>query len=138
VSAKQLKAQAKKWGDKEKDLLLQAIQKVGIGSWALIKSEFLPQWVRFPFPIPRVHALYSASSFPSHHQEATELRIKTARAMGRQSLVQYIDVKWKGSPADVEREYQRNKAIALKYNCWKGTQTDRQTPPCRPLVFMKR
>jgi hypothetical protein len=53
-------------------------------------------------------------------QEATELRIKTARVMGRQSLVQYIDVKWKGTPADVEREYQRNKAIALKYNCWKG------------------
>merc|ERR1711879_571623 len=86
----------KKWGDKEKDLLLQAIEKHGIGSWALVKSEFLPQW------------------------EATELRIKTARVMGRQSLVQYIDVKWKGTPADVEREYQRNKAIALKYNCWKG------------------
>jgi hypothetical protein len=121
VSAKQLKAQAKKWGDKEKDLLLQAIQKVGIGSWALIKSEFLPQWVRFPFPTPRVRARL-ASSIPFPHQEATELRIKTARAMGRQSLVQYIDVKWKGSPADVEREYQRNKVIALKYNCWKGTQ----------------
>jgi hypothetical protein len=45
VSAKQLKAQAKKWGDKEKDLLLQAIEKHGIGSWALVKSEFLPQWV---------------------------------------------------------------------------------------------
>jgi hypothetical protein len=41
--------------------------------------------------------------------------------MGRQSLVQYIDAKWKGTPADVDREYQRNKAIALKYNCWKGT-----------------
>ena len=46
MSAKQLKAQAKKWGDKEKELLLQAIHKHGIGSWALIKSEFLPQWVR--------------------------------------------------------------------------------------------
>lgn len=45
VSAKQLKAQAKKWGDKEKELLLQAIEKHGIGSWALVKSEFLPQWV---------------------------------------------------------------------------------------------
>jgi len=40
--------------------------------------------------------------------------------MGRQSLVQYINAKWKGTLADIEREYERNKAIALKYNCWKG------------------
>lgn len=65
----------------------------------------------------------------NHSQEPTELRIKTARLMGRQSLVQYIDAKWKGSPKDVEREYERNKAIALKYNCWKGMVCRIVLPP---------
>ncbi len=34
----------KKWGDKERELLIKAIQKHGIGAWPQVRDEFLPQW----------------------------------------------------------------------------------------------
>src|SRR4051794_26707219 len=40
--------------------------------------------------------------------------------MGRQSLVQYIEECWKGNAADVTKEYEKNKALGIKFDCWKG------------------
>lgn len=47
-----------------------------------------------------------------------ELRLKTIRLIGRQNLQLYKN--WKGSEEDIKREYERNKAIGLKFGCWKN------------------
>ncbi|RUO96657.1 hypothetical protein BC936DRAFT_141666 [Jimgerdemannia flammicorona] len=40
--------EARKWTDREKELLLQGIEKHGIGHFREISDEFLPAWVSVP------------------------------------------------------------------------------------------
>lgn len=40
--------------------------------------------------------------------------------MGRQSLVEYIEMKWQGNKEQIEKEHDRNKEIGLKTGAWKG------------------
>jgi len=92
--SKHMRIKVKKWGDKEKKLLIRGIEVHGVGSWQLIQRDFLPDW------------------------EVNELRIKCATLMGRQSLVLYKG--WKGTEADILRERERNHAIGMELGCWKG------------------
>ncbi|ORY01319.1 hypothetical protein K493DRAFT_323487 [Basidiobolus meristosporus CBS 931.73] len=85
----------RKWTETERNLLIQGIQQYGIGHFREISEALLPQW------------------------SGNDLRVKSMRLMGRQNLQLYKD--WKGSIEDIEREYERNKAIGLKYNTWKNS-----------------
>lgn len=78
---------------------------------------------------PHFPTFWSITQFSNHNfrfcyafvvKEIGELRIKTQRLMGRQSLAEYIDAQWKGDEAMVEMEYSRNKKIGLSLNHWKG------------------
>ncbi|KAG0235548.1 hypothetical protein BGW42_005161 [Actinomortierella wolfii] len=85
---------SRKWTEKERELLIKGIQKHGIGHFREISEEFLPAW------------------------SGNDLRIKAMRLMGRQNLQLYKD--WKGSEAEIAREFELNKAIGLKYGAWKA------------------
>jgi hypothetical protein len=37
---------SRKWGEKEKQLLIKGIEKFGIGEWEEISKNFLPEWVK--------------------------------------------------------------------------------------------
>ena len=50
-------------------------------------------------------------------QSTNDLRVKCIRLIGRQNLQLYRD--WKGNADDVNREYEANKEIGLKYKSWK-------------------
>lgn len=82
--------------------------------------------------------LYANSSNASRQEEA-ELRVKTARLMGRQSLVRYKN--WKGDATAIAAEYDipiscycyllrltlryryaKNKELGLKLGSWKSGQ----------------
>ncbi|KAF9582781.1 hypothetical protein BGW38_010768 [Lunasporangiospora selenospora] len=88
------KVEARKWTEKERDLLIKGIEKYGIGHFREISEEFLSQW------------------------SGNDLRVKSIRLMGRQNLQLYKD--WKGNEQDIAREFELNKAIGLKYGAWKG------------------
>ncbi|KAF9384613.1 Alpha subunit of the F1 sector of mitochondrial F1F0 ATP synthase, partial [Podila verticillata] len=85
---------ARKWTDKERELLIKGIEKHGIGHFREISEEFLPAW------------------------SGNDLRVKSMRLMGRQNLQLYKD--WKGNEQDMAREFELNKAIGLKYGTWKA------------------
>ncbi|KAG9327251.1 hypothetical protein KVV02_002704 [Mortierella alpina] len=85
---------ARKWTDKERELLIKGIEKHGIGHFREISEEFLPLW------------------------SGNDLRVKSMRLMGRQNLQLYKD--WKGTEQDMAREFELNKAIGLKYGAWKA------------------
>ncbi|KAG0094328.1 hypothetical protein BGZ93_007345 [Podila epicladia] len=85
---------ARKWTDKERELLIKGIEKHGIGHFREISEEFLPAW------------------------SGNDLRVKSMRLMGRQNLQLYKD--WKGTEQDMAREFELNKAIGLKYGTWKA------------------
>ncbi|KAF7725059.1 hypothetical protein EC973_000466 [Apophysomyces ossiformis] len=85
--------EARKWTEMEKALLIQGIEKYGIGHFGEISKELLPKW------------------------STNDLRIKCIRLIGRQNLQLYRD--WKGNAQDIAREYERNKAVGLKYGTWK-------------------
>ncbi|KAG0204017.1 hypothetical protein BGX28_003896 [Mortierella sp. GBA30] len=85
---------ARKWTDKERELLIKGIEKHGIGHFREISEEFLPSW------------------------SGNDLRVKSMRLMGRQNLQLYKD--WKGNELDMAREFELNKAIGLKYGAWKA------------------
>ncbi|KAF9336337.1 hypothetical protein BG006_008955 [Podila minutissima] len=85
---------ARKWTDKERELLIKGIEKYGIGHFREISEEFLPAW------------------------SGNDLRVKSMRLMGRQNLQLYKD--WKGTEQDMAREFELNKAIGLKYGTWKA------------------
>ncbi|KAL6064464.1 HTH myb-type domain-containing protein [Balamuthia mandrillaris] len=91
---KKTKIVLKRWTAKERRLLLEGVEKYGIGEWAKIKEESLPEW------------------------SVLELRVKMSRLIGRQSLVQYKG--WKGTEEDVRAEHEKNKALGLELGCWKG------------------
>ncbi|KAG0171644.1 hypothetical protein DFQ30_000674 [Apophysomyces sp. BC1015] len=69
--------EARKWTDVERALLIQGIEKYGIGHFGEVSKELLPKW----------------------------------------NLQLYRD--WKGNAEDISREYDRNKAIGMKYGTWK-------------------
>ncbi|KAF9395308.1 hypothetical protein BGX21_009985 [Mortierella sp. AD011] len=85
---------ARKWTEKERELLIKGIEKHGIGHFREISEEFLPSW------------------------SGNDLRIKAMRLMGRQNLQLYKG--WKGNEQDMAREFELNKAIGLKYGTWKA------------------
>ncbi|CAO3678947.1 unnamed protein product [Rhizopus microsporus] len=85
--------EARKWTEVEKTLLIEGIEKYGIGHFGEISKELLPKW------------------------STNDLRVKCIRLIGRQNLQLYRD--WKGNAEDIAREYEANKAIGLKYGTWK-------------------
>ncbi|KAJ2664060.1 hypothetical protein IWW48_001072 [Coemansia sp. RSA 1200] len=84
----------RKWGDEEKQKLLEGIEKYGIGHFREISDNLLPEW------------------------SGNDLRMKAIRVMGRQNLQLYKD--WRGNTDAVKREYERNKDIGLRLGTWKG------------------
>jgi hypothetical protein len=48
------------------------------------------------------------------------MRSKTSKMMGRQSLVEYIEMRWQGTKEQIEKEHDRNKEIGLMTGAWKG------------------
>ncbi|PRP88043.1 hypothetical protein PROFUN_04471 [Planoprotostelium fungivorum] len=88
-------AEAKKrWGDREKKLLIAGITKHGVGNWGPIKDDSLAEW------------------------DSTELRVKTAMLFGRQSLKNYKGKKY--TEAEIEKEHAENKRIGQETGQWKG------------------
>ncbi|KAG1147067.1 hypothetical protein G6F37_007693 [Rhizopus arrhizus] len=87
------KEEVRKWTDVEKNLLIEGIEKYGIGHFGEISKELLPKW------------------------STNDLRVKCIRLIGRQNLQMYRD--WKGNAEDIMREYEANKEIGLKYGAWK-------------------
>ncbi|KAG9303199.1 hypothetical protein G9A89_000734 [Geosiphon pyriformis] len=86
--------QQRKWGEKERKLLIQGIASYGIGHFREISEQILPEW------------------------SAQDLRVKTMRLMGRQNLQLYKD--WKGNEESIKKEYVKNKEIGLKTGMWKA------------------
>ncbi|KAI7881047.1 hypothetical protein K492DRAFT_129326 [Lichtheimia hyalospora FSU 10163] len=87
------RAPTRKWTDTEKDLLIEGIEKYGIGNFGEISKELLPKWT------------------------TNELRIKCIRLIGRQNLQLYRG--WKGNADDIAREYAYNKALGIKHGTLK-------------------
>jgi hypothetical protein len=85
---------AKKWGDAERELLYQGLERHGVGKWREIGEEFLSGW------------------------DDQQLRIKASRLLGTQSLARHVG--WKGSRRAVEAEYAKHKRIGEATGCWKG------------------
>mmetsp|Transcript_2446 Transcript_2446/g.2732 ORF Transcript_2446/g.2732 Transcript_2446/m.2732 type:complete len:171 (+) Transcript_2446:1-513(+) len=86
----------RKWTNVEKDHLISGIAKYGIGNWNDIRAEFLPLWT------------------------PAELRVKTQRLIGKQSLKWYIDQRWKGKKWHIGNEFRLNKALGTETGCWKN------------------
>lgn len=84
----------KKWGNVERDLLYEALEKHGVGNWREISEQYLPKW------------------------DDQAIRIKASRLMGSQSLARYIG--WKGNRGAVDAERVINKAIGDRTGCWKA------------------
>ncbi|KAI8578319.1 hypothetical protein K450DRAFT_247259 [Umbelopsis ramanniana AG] len=85
--------EARKWTDNDKTLLIQGIEKYGIGHFTEISRELLPKW------------------------SGNDLRLKTIRLIGRQNLQLYKG--WKGNADDISRQFEKNKEVGLKYGTWK-------------------
>lgn len=85
---------AKKWGDPERELLYQGLEKHGVGKWREIGEELLPGW------------------------DDQQLRIKASRLLGSQSLARYVG--WKGDRRAVEEECAKNRRIGDATGCWKS------------------
>ncbi|KAI9470484.1 MAG: hypothetical protein EXX96DRAFT_490327 [Benjaminiella poitrasii] len=90
---KGIKQEERKWTEVERELLIQGIEKHGIGHFGEISKELLPKW------------------------STNDLRVKCIRLIGRQNLQLYRG--WKGNADDIAREYEKNKEIGLKYGSWK-------------------
>ncbi len=90
---KALKIRAK-WGDKQKDLLLEGLAKHGVGYWQAIRNEFLNEW------------------------QENELRVKSSVLIGRQNLTAYKG--WKPVAEQIERERSKNFEVGQRLGCWKG------------------
>ncbi|CAO3625226.1 unnamed protein product [Cunninghamella blakesleeana] len=83
----------RKWTDVERQLLIEGIEKYGIGSFGQISKELLPKW------------------------STNDLRLKCIRLVGRQNLQLYRG--WKGDEDAILAEYEKNKEVGLKYGSWK-------------------
>ncbi|KAJ3295231.1 hypothetical protein HK104_002892 [Borealophlyctis nickersoniae] len=86
--------EARRWTDKERNLLIKGIEKHGIGHFREISEELLPDW------------------------SGNDLRVRTIRLIGRQNLQLYKD--WKGREEDIKAEYERNKEIGMRLGAWKA------------------
>jgi len=84
----------KKWGDEQHELLYQGIAKFGIGEWGKICDDLLSKW------------------------QPQQLRVKSSRIMGSQSLARYTGNKY--TKKQCEAEYAKNKAIGVQTGCWKA------------------
>eukprot|EP00123_Amoebidium_parasiticum_P020421 comp4960_c0_seq2/m.1055 comp4960_c0_seq2/g.1055 ORF comp4960_c0_seq2/g.1055 comp4960_c0_seq2/m.1055 type:complete len:180 (-) comp4960_c0_seq2:645-1184(-) len=89
-----MEVEERKWTERERALLLQGINTLGIGSFGEISATLLPDWT------------------------ANELRIKSMHLLGRQNLSGYKG--WRGDEQAIAREFERNKKIGLATGCWKG------------------
>eukprot|EP00002_Diphylleia_rotans_P037652 TRINITY_DN8437_c0_g1_i2.p1 TRINITY_DN8437_c0_g1~~TRINITY_DN8437_c0_g1_i2.p1 ORF type:complete len:351 (+),score=82.58 TRINITY_DN8437_c0_g1_i2:55-1107(+) len=87
-------SKARRFGPEEKSGLIAGLEKYGVGNWKDIQQEFLKDWSEF------------------------EIRLRTARALGTQSIASYIG--WKGSAEAIEAEYLKNRDIGLRLGRWKG------------------
>jgi len=83
-----------KWTEHERHLLMEGIQRYGVGNWVSIRETLLPGW------------------------DANELRVKTSQLLGRQSLKLYKG--WHGNESMIRAEFERNRQLALELGCWKG------------------
>ncbi|PVU90409.1 hypothetical protein BB559_002389 [Furculomyces boomerangus] len=86
--------QERKWGEDEKMKLIKGLELYGIGHFREISENLLPNW------------------------SGNDLRVKCMRLIGRQNLQLYKE--WKGTADDITHEYERNKAIGMKLDTWKG------------------
>jgi hypothetical protein len=84
----------KSWSSKERDLLIQGIGEFGVGYFADISRRYLSDW------------------------SPQDLRSKCQRLLGRQNLQEYKG--WRGNAAEVESEYNRNRAVGELFNTWKS------------------
>ncbi|KAI8872663.1 hypothetical protein GQ42DRAFT_143166 [Ramicandelaber brevisporus] len=84
----------RKWTEVERGLLIQGIEKYGIGHFREISEALLPAW------------------------STNDLRLKTIRLIGRQNLQLYKD--WKGDEQAIMAEYELNKQVGLEFSTWKG------------------
>ena len=115
--------EAKKWSSIERERLLTGIERYGIGAWSTIRMRLLPDWVRACHGAcdgwrSSRQSLRGLTRSRWLRQTENELRVKTARLLGRQSLKAYKH--WRGNALDVQSEYQRNKEIGLAMGLWKG------------------
>ena len=110
--------EARKWTDDDKTLLIQGIEKYGIGHFTEISRELLPKWVGI-FHLNINFGLTSTSvtnqAWPV--QSGNDLRLKTIRLIGRQNLQLYKG--WKGNADEISRQFEKNKEVGLKYGTWK-------------------
>jgi len=81
----------------ERARLIAGIAKHGCGKWHEIQVEFLPEI-----------------------DKSADIQMLAKRLLGAQSLRRYNG--WKGILADIENEYEKNKAVGLKFGQWKGNQ----------------
>ena len=88
-------AKPRSWGAEEKALLLEGLNRFGVGAWNKIGETLLPDW------------------------SSTELRVKTGRVLGRQSVVRYKG--WKPNAAMVAAEFEANRRIGTATGMWKGS-----------------
>lgn len=85
---------SRKWGDVEKEKLLEGLKSFGVGEWRTIREKLLPKW------------------------EENTLRIKSCRLIGCQNLKRYKD--WKASKDQIDAEFSKNKALGERLGCWKA------------------
>jgi len=85
---------SRQWGDRERELLLDGLERHGVGRWREIASAMPPAW------------------------DETSVRARAARALGRQNLSAYAGRRL--SRAEVAAEAARNRAAGAATGCWKG------------------
>lgn len=84
----------RRWGTAESELLLQGLERHGVGRWREISATLLPAW------------------------EEQQLRVRAARLLGSQSLARYVA--WKADKqVQVERGRGRGKREAAD-SVWGG------------------
>uniref|UniRef100_A0A7S0UMB0 Myb-like domain-containing protein n=1 Tax=Polytomella parva TaxID=51329 RepID=A0A7S0UMB0_9CHLO len=86
--------QEKKWGEAEREALYKGLQIYGVGKWRQIATTLLPLW------------------------DEQQLRIRSAKLLGTQSLARYVG--WKGDKAAVDASYAFNKRVGEITGCWKA------------------
>jgi len=84
----------RRWGDAEKEKLLEGLEKFGVGGWKDIVAKLLPKW------------------------DDNTVRIKTCRVVGSQNLKRYMG--WKPTREEVAKEFAKNRALGEKLSCWKA------------------
>jgi len=84
----------RRWGDAEKDKLVEGIRSHGVGGWRTMKEKLLPKW------------------------DENTLRVKACRLIGCQNLKRYAG--WKPTKSEMEAEFARNMELGKRLGCWKA------------------